>query len=200
MAEEISQQSNQEFEEERQRSHALVVRLTTPSIVAGLLNIGLLPTGESTGMQKRLAALNAVLDSIDLDVIAALPQIAFIALDLAIKGEILKSRADEVLKSDCVKMYLSPILEFESQEYVNHVVAHEFAHIILGHHKNGMLHEYDLGVEYENQPREVAVDQFAVDLGFPKPIGRTALQDLFEWLSSRHTQSSERGDGKSGHN
>lgn len=32
-------------------------------------------------------------------------------------------------------MYLSPTLEFESQRRVDFVVAHEFAHIALGHHK-----------------------------------------------------------------
>jgi hypothetical protein len=65
-------------------------------------------------------------------------------------------------------VYLSPSLEFDSQRDVDHVVAHELAHVSLGHHllDNAQMKEH--AEKHEDRPAEKAAEELAAKWGFTK--------------------------------
>jgi hypothetical protein len=63
-------------------------------------------------------------------------------------------------------MYLSPMLELESQAKVNFTVAHEFAHIALGHHLPDNQQMTEQAESHEDRPAERAADALAMSWGF----------------------------------
>ena len=67
-----------------------------------------------------------------------------------------------------VVVYLSPSLEFDSQRDVDHTVAHELAHIFLGHHllDNAQMKEH--AEKHQDRPAEKAADELAATWGFPR--------------------------------
>ncbi len=76
------------------------------------------------------------------------------------------------------QVYLSPMLEIESQAYVDFVVAHEFAHIVLGHWYPGAVASADPKVAHSRQPHEKAADALARSWGFHRPRGKNNFQKL----------------------
>lgn len=70
-----------------------------------------------------------------------------------------------------VMVYLSPELERRPQKYVNTTVAHEFAHVFLGHYKPDHPARTSTGWtgEYRDQPSEKEVHELLVEWGFEKP-------------------------------
>jgi hypothetical protein len=67
-----------------------------------------------------------------------------------------------------VLMYLSPMLELESQAKVNFTVAHEFAHIALGHHLPDNQQMTEQAERHEDRPAERAADALAMSWGFKR--------------------------------
>lgn len=77
----------------------------------------------------------------------------------------------EVLALPCngeVLVYLSPELEQMPQRCVNYVVAHEFAHVALGHYGPGFPYADTLWVaHHDEKPEEQAADALVVEWGYP---------------------------------
>src|ERR1700687_4067174 len=73
--------------------------------------------------------------------------------------------------NDHVFVYLSPFLEKKSQREVNYTVAHEFAHVALGHYKPGAMgHPAGAVIErHEDAPTEQDADRLTESWGFPCP-------------------------------
>ena len=66
-------------------------------------------------------------------------------------------------------MYLSPSLEFESQAFINHTVAHEFAHVHLGHHVGeGSIQLAKAGIKHGDQQHEREADALAAEWRFKR--------------------------------
>lgn len=71
---------------------------------------------------------------------------------------------------DRLFLYLSPRLEKMSQKEVDFTVAHEFAHIVLGHYKQGITMTPGAPVKsHEEVPAEIATDKLAESWGFQRP-------------------------------
>ena len=63
-------------------------------------------------------------------------------------------------------IYLSPTLEMESLPEVMHTVAHELAHVALGHTKREIL-AGQCAVKWEDRKHEKDADSLAAEWGFP---------------------------------
>lgn len=74
---------------------------------------------------------------------------------------------------DGARIYLSPMLEFESLNRVVFTVAHEFAHIWLKHHRGeGNIAQHTApGTEHKDLPHEKESDELAEKWGFNRPKG-----------------------------
>lgn len=72
-----------------------------------------------------------------------------------------------------VVVYLAPTLELDSQRVVDYTIAHELAHVFLGHHRlDNTALQLQLSVpQYEDRPVEIAADALALKWGFQKPEG-----------------------------
>jgi len=136
-----------------------------PSIRSGHLRPG-----------KRYDAVERFLRKMDWEILGQLSPITIWAPALTIAGEVL---SQGTLLSEGALVYLSPCLEFESQRFVDHTVAHEFAHIFLEHHvpgnKDVALAKPEL--EHDSRPHEIAADNLAAEWGFQRPRRQT-------WLTS----------------
>ncbi|MFZ1974745.1 MAG: ImmA/IrrE family metallo-endopeptidase [Candidatus Acidiferrales bacterium] len=80
-------------------------------------------------------------------------------------------------------VYLAPTLELNSQRDVNHTVAHEIAHVVLGHWGDAL--KSGVGVTYENRPVEIAANALAAKWGFPlRKRGKTGVVKMLEacWM------------------
>jgi hypothetical protein len=64
-------------------------------------------------------------------------------------------------------IYLSPTLEMESLPEVMHTVAHELAHVALGHTKHEIL-AGQCAVKWEDRKHEKDADALAAKWGFPR--------------------------------
>ena len=88
------------------------------------------------------------------------------------------------------RIYLNPMLEFETLNYVAFTVAHEFAHIWLKHHRGegSMAQHAAPGAEQKDMPHEKEADDLAEKWGFKRPRGcwfeKTAM-DYSRGLKSR---------------
>ena len=67
-------------------------------------------------------------------------------------------------------IYLDGHIEKLSQKKANHVVAHEIAHVVLGH--TDLDCQPLQGVEWDEQPREIEAVMFAEKLGFERVYKR----------------------------
>jgi hypothetical protein len=128
-------------------------------------------------ISKRHRALNAVYlktSRLDPNPLQDFPLVAFFAPNFGVYG----SACNRVLENRAL-VYLAPTLEFETQASVNHTVAHEMAHVLLGHTKTG--NGYIENVDYEKQPIEIAANKLAAEWGFPRrQCGKSALTKLVE--------------------
>jgi len=76
----------------------------------------------------------------------------------------------EVLRLPCtgeVLVYLPPDLEDLPQRCVNYIVAHEFAHVALGHHGPEFEYSWAPSAQYHDEkPEEQAADALVVEWGY----------------------------------
>jgi hypothetical protein len=95
-----------------------------------------------------------------------LPPLTVFAPSAALLGHVLPCGS-----GDSIFVYLSPQLESKSQAEVDFTVAHEFAHIALGHYKpSATTHPHGMVVkEHGNAPSEQAADGLAEAWGFARP-------------------------------
>ena len=66
-------------------------------------------------------------------------------------------------------VYLSPMLELESQWRVDFTVAHEIAHLVLKHHEPENPQMALHGETHQTRPAELAADTLAELWGFKRP-------------------------------
>ena len=80
---------------------------------------------------KTFEALKALAAQLPVDILGDLPNLALFAPNANTGGEAItfRGQGDGLL----ALIYLAPLLEDHSQEYINHTVAHEFAHLVLRH-------------------------------------------------------------------
>jgi len=78
---------------------------------------------------------------------------------------------------DVARIYLSPMLEFESPSCVVFTVAHEFAHVWLKHHRGegSIAHPPAPGAEQNDMPHEKEADELAEQWGFKRP-------EVYSWF------------------
>jgi len=111
-------------------------------------------------------------DAVDFN---SLPKMVIFAPQIQHAGFVTKRQ----FPSDSILVYLSPTLEFNSQRDVTHTVAHEIAHVVLGHY--GVNLKYDANLPYEKQPQEIAANALAAKWGFPtRKRGKTGFVRMIE--------------------
>jgi hypothetical protein len=116
---------------------------------------------------KTIEAMRMLAKVIPDDVLDNLPPLWVFAPTVAKLGEVHPFGPGR----DPVFVYLSPLLEKKSQREVNYVVAHEFAHVALGHYKPGatVLPAGAVIERHEDAPTEQDTDRLAESWGFPRP-------------------------------
>jgi hypothetical protein len=121
------------------------------------------------GQSKRFKAVLKVHEKMarsESDPFQTLPTVTFFAPFINHSGEVMRHPFTGVF------VYLCPNLEFESQPRVNFVVAHELAHVALGHH-HPENEQMKLDAEtHEDRPAEKAADELAAQWGFAEPKRR----------------------------
>ncbi|HWR14164.1 MAG TPA: hypothetical protein VN577_05020 [Terriglobales bacterium] len=115
---------------------------------------------------KTIQAMQKLCYRVPDDVLDDLPNLTVFAPSTAILGHVMPSGA-----GNCVFLYLAPSLERKSQAEVDFTVAHEFAHVVLGHYKPGATTlPAECMVSYHGDaPSERAADSLAESWGFPRP-------------------------------
>jgi hypothetical protein len=124
------------------------------------------------GWQKFESASGYTEDAVDFN---TLPKMVILAPQIQHAGFV----AQRQFPSDAILVYLAPTLEFCSQRDVTHTVAHEFAHVVLGHYRVNV--KYDADLPYEKQPQEIAANALAAKWGFPvRKRGKTGFAKMVE--------------------
>ncbi len=82
-------------------------------------------------------------------------------------------------KAALIVVYLSPRLESLTQSRVDRVVAHEFAHAILGHADDGETFPTDAAPKYcRDFPSEISADELIGTWGYaPATVSRKQIRD-----------------------
>ena len=116
---------------------------------------------------KTIEAMRKLSERIPDDVLDNLPSLIVFAPSAAKLGEMKPFGL-----GDRLFVYLAPRLEKKSQREVDFTVAHEFAHIALGHYKPGATsHPHGAIVQnHEDAPSEHDADELAQSWGFAKPL------------------------------
>lgn len=119
--------------------------------------------------RKTIAAMRKISERVPDDVLDNLPPLTVFAPSAAPLGRVLPCGP-----GDSIFVYLSPRLESKSQTEVDFTVAHEFAHIILGHNKPGAttLPSDAVAQSHESTPSEQEADRLAESWGFAHPKAR----------------------------
>jgi hypothetical protein len=127
------------------------------------------------GQVKMLIALKKAAEQIPDSVLRNLPPVRIFTPVRADSGVTLMVESTGQIFSPAVPLtllYLSPFLELYSQAEIEFTVAHEIAHIALGHlwsinstRESGTFKD----ATYEDAPAEIAADKLAESWGFPKP-------------------------------
>jgi hypothetical protein len=122
---------------------------------------------------RRLDALNDLCPTMckALNGLSKLPRVFILAPNIITSGQVLPSLEGDI---EAI-LYLSPTLEFESQEFINYIVAHEFAHLHLGHYLKPP-EVVTPGVAHEDHSDEKAADELAAKWGFSRPEGKTWME------------------------
>lgn len=124
------------------------------------------------GWQKFESASGYTEDAVDFN---TLPKMVIFAPQLGHAGFV----AARQFPADIILVYLAPTLELCSQRDVTHTVAHEVAHVVLGHYGVNVKHDADL--PYEKQPQEIAANDLAAKWGFPaRKRGKTGFAKMVE--------------------
>jgi Zn-dependent peptidase ImmA (M78 family) len=66
-------------------------------------------------------------------------------------------------------VFLPECLESAPQADVEHTVAHELAHLALGHSKNGHAQMFEMMPVHDEKPNEWEANKLAASWGFPDP-------------------------------
>lgn len=129
---------------------------------------------------KRSKALASVYKKAK-EVLDTLPGLTIFSPSVDHAGQVMRNP-----RSGTIFVYLSPTLEFNSQRDVNHVVAHELAHIVLGHHIATDKQTKECESRYEERPTEIAANTLAAEWGFPKrKRGKPKFVKVADSLSRR---------------
>jgi hypothetical protein len=107
---------------------------------------------------KTLSALQTLCERVPDEVFQHLPTFSIFAPDSQTFGSLLHTMHPIVI-------YLAPALEEKPQAEVDFTVAHEFAHLYLGHHE----HEEGEFRLYLEEPTEVSADELVVRWGYAIP-------------------------------
>jgi hypothetical protein len=127
---------------------------------------------------KTIAAMRKLSERIPEDVLDNLPPLTVFAPSAVLLGHVLPHGT-----GDSLFVYLSPRLESKSQTEVDFTVAHEFAHVVLGHYMPGATN-HPPGVVVQGHgdvPSEKDADRLAESWGFKsaqkrkKPNQRSAV-------------------------
>jgi hypothetical protein len=130
--------------------------------VMGSLKAGWLDGRPWDGVpSKRLKALGHMLRKMDEQTQFNLPLMTIFAPWIQAKGQVKREPAQGVF------VYLPACLEFDNQKDVDHTVAHELAHVVLGHGGNKPYTVAERNLPYSQQPWEVAANTLAAAWGFP---------------------------------
>jgi hypothetical protein len=109
---------------------------------------------------KRFESVRHIHKKIGWDILNALPLMTICAPDLNHSGRVYQNTPTGLF------VYLSPNLEFESQRTVDFTVAHEIAHVALGHHEPGNEQMSLDASRHRDRPAELAADALAQSWGF----------------------------------
>lgn len=144
---------------------------------------------EGKSYSKRLTALGHLYKKLmDVDLPESLRPIIIFAPPVQHAGHVKQGTPP----TGFVFMYLAPTLEFDSQRDVDHIVAHEFAHVLLGHYAN-LQKSVVAGLPHEKQPHEVAADALAAEWGFPRrERGMTGFAKLLNNPASKADEEKRR--------
>lgn len=119
------------------------------------------------GQSKRFKAILRVWERVsnrfpDENPFDTMPTVTFFAPSANWAGMVMRTQPIGVV------VYLSPTLEFNSQRDVDHTVAHELAHVSLGHHQPNNVQMNEHAEKHEDRPAEKAADELAAKWGFPR--------------------------------
>ena len=119
------------------------------------------------GQSKRFKAILKVWKKVsnrfvDENPFDTMPTVTFFAPPLNDGGRVMQTPPMGIV------VYLAPTLEFNSQRDVDHTVAHELAHIALGHHLSDNVQMKEQAEKHEERPAEKAADELAATWGFPR--------------------------------
>lgn len=129
---------------------------------------------------KTMKAMRRVWERIPADTLQDLPSVTVFAPSPCKRGEVLPFGGR--FEQNAAFVYLSPTLESEPQVQVDFTVAHEFAHVVLGHHFHShpdiclsadqsakITHNFEV-------PAEIKADALTESWGFKVPDERTRLR------------------------
>ncbi len=148
----------------RSKKQGFIKQSLTPSFEGGWLH---------RDSDKRILAVEQVYAQGG-EALDRMPQVTIFAPPINHAGHALR------IPTNCM-VYLSPTLEFEQQWKVNFTVAHEFAHVVLGHHRAGNRQMKIKADRHADRPAEKAADDLAESWGFRKP-GPRAKDGLDQML------------------
>jgi hypothetical protein len=123
---------------------------------------------------KTIEAMRKLSERIPEDVLDSLPPLTVFAPSRALLGRVLPYGT-----GDSIFIYLSPRLESKSPAEVDFTVAHEFAHVALGHYKPGAS-KHPCGAvvqKHGDAPSEQDSNRLAESWGFARPEARRLGQD-----------------------
>lgn len=115
---------------------------------------------------KTIEAMRKLSQRVPDDVLDDLPKLTVFAPSRALLGHLMPSGT-----GDSLFLYLAPGLERKPQMEVDFTVAHEFAHVALGHYKPGATTiSAEIIVDcHQDAPSERAADSLAECWGFTRP-------------------------------
>lgn len=131
------------------------------------------PWFEESGRPKTLKAMITYLKTLSDEELVKLTEVdIMMAPNPGVMGGVYDfiSPASEVDRANKM-MYFSPVIENESQKTANYIVAHEFAHILLGHIMPKGTSEELIALIDKNDKE---ADDHAKARGFVKPLDRKA--------------------------
>lgn len=114
---------------------------------------------------KTIEAMQQICERVPQEVIDDLPPLTLFAPSAALFGRVFPFGGGNALF-----VYLAPNLERKSQREVDFTVAHEFAHVVLGHYKSdATIIPADAVVRSRGDvPSEKEANRLAESWGFPK--------------------------------
>jgi hypothetical protein len=116
------------------------------------------------GTKLRLRALHTIHEQMDKDSQRSMPPMIIFAPSFGTGGQTM--RRD--MPTNSVFVYLAPSLEYEWQANVDFIVAHELAHVVLGHGKLRQQKPEEVGLPHELTTDEIAASDLVAKWKIPK--------------------------------